>query len=89
MSKSKSNQLTSQVTTTAGNEILAFKEQLKDPQSPDIAFILSSVPEFKKSATCLDESDRAKIANPAQLSLQEEWLALDKCLWYRSYSVVF
>lgn len=67
------NQLTFRVTTTAGDDVFAIKEQLRDPQMPDIAFIPSPVPEMRDSASLLDDSQLEQLANPVKLlPLQEE-----------------
>jgi len=76
--------------TVSGGEIITTKESLRAPDSPDIGWIPSNVPEKRQAATELDASDFDKLSNPVQLSpMQEEFLALHERLWHLPFSVMF
>ena len=76
--------------TTSDDVIIATKESLRAPDSPDIGWIPTSVPEMKQASTELSEEEIAQISNPVKLSpLQEEFLALHERLWHLPFSVMF
>jgi len=76
--------------TISGDEIITTKESLRAPDSPDIGWIPSNIPEKRQAATELDANDFDKLSNPVQLSpMQEEFLALHERLWHLPFSVMF
>ena len=66
------------------------KESLRSPDSPDIGWITTPIPEKKSSVADLPDETIKSIANPAKVSpLQEEFLALHERLWHLPFSVWF
>ncbi len=78
------------ICTAAGEEITTTRETLREPENPDIAFIPSTVPDYRKASTNLSDEQLESIRKPVKLSpLQEEWLHLHEHLWHLPYSVMF
>ncbi len=85
-----SNTVQFNAVTPLGYTIEAMKESLWCPENPDIAWIPSTVPEYRASAADLDEEQLQQIKSPVKLSpLQEEWLSLHERLWHLPFSVMF
>ena len=78
------------VKTSSGEEINTTKAFLRDPKSPDIGWIPTSVPDVKEAAADIPDEVLKKMSNPVKLSpLQEEFLALHERLWHLPFSVMF
>ena len=78
------------VKTSSGDEIETTKEFLRDPKSPDIGWIPTSVPETKNVTADIPDEVLKKISNPVKLNpLEEELLALHERLWHLPFSVMF
>ena len=78
------------VKTSSGEEIDTTKEFLRDPKSPDIGWVPTSVPDAKDATADIPDEVLKKISNPVKLSpLQEEFLALHERLWHLPFSVMF
>ncbi len=78
------------VTTADGTSLETTRETLRDPTTPDIAWIPSSVPELRLSLDLLMDDQLHSIANPVKLlPLQEEWIALHERLWHLPFSIMF
>ena len=76
--------------TVSDEEIVTTKESLRAPDSPDVGWIPSNVPEMKQASSEFSDKDIAELSNPVQLSpLQEEFLALHERLWHLPFSVMF
>ena len=69
---------------------MTTKESLRSPDSPDIGWIPTTIPEKKSSAADLLDEAIEMLANPVKLSpLWEEFLALHERLWHLPFSVMF
>ena len=56
------------MTNSNADDIITTKEHIRSPNNPDVGWIPSSVPEYKKSAKTLSEKDIEKITSPKHLS---------------------
>ena len=73
-----------------GESFLTTREFLKDPGSPDIGWIPTSVPEKKHAAAKVPPEVLEQISQPVKLTpLQEEFLALHERLWHLPFSTMF
>ena len=73
-----------------GEAFETTRKFLRTPDSPDIGWIPSTVPEKKHAAADLPDELVDKISNPVKLSLlQEEFLALHERLWHLPFSTIF
>ena len=69
---------------------MTTKESLRSPDSPDICWIPTNIPEKKSSDADLPDEAVKMLANPVKLSpLQEDFLALHERLWHLPFSVMF
>ena len=72
-----------------GDDIITTKENLRSPNNPDVGWIPSSVPEYKKSAKTLSEKDIEKINSPKHLSpLQQEFLSVHYKLNHLPFTII-
>ena len=73
-----------------GNIFFTTKEYLRDPESPDIGWIPTSLPEKKHAAADIPDEVLKEFSNPVKLTpLQEEFLVLHERLWHLPFSTMF
>ena len=73
-----------------GDLFFTTKEYLRDPESPDIGWIPTSLPEKKHAAADIPDEVLKEFSNPVKLTpLQEEFLVLHERLWHLPFSTMF
>ena len=79
-----------QVRTTNDELIETTRENLRNPDAPDIGWIPTTIPEKQAATSTLSEEEIASLSEPAKLTpLQEEFVALHERLWHLPYSTMF
>ncbi len=78
------------VETSSNDIIVTTRESLRDPMTPDIGWIPSTVPDLHAASSQIPVEELEKIAKPVTLSpMQEEWLTLHERLWHLPFAIMF